>query len=71
MSAASRNKKEGIGSKRRRLRKKESDHMSADSGGKSSNIRSMLLNMPTKKKKEVQEADTHSHCIACRFHICI
>jgi hypothetical protein len=55
MSAASQNKKERIGSKRQKDRKKETNQMS-DSAGKSSNIRSMLMNMPAKKKKEVQRS---------------
>lgn len=53
ISATSRKKKESVGSKRGRHGKKESDQMSAESGGKSSNIRSLLMNMPTKKRKEV------------------
>jgi DNA polymerase alpha subunit A len=53
ISATSRNKKERGGSKRGRYGKKENGQVSAEYGGKSSNIRSMLMNMPTKKKKEV------------------
>lgn len=51
-SATSWNKKERGGSKRGRHGKK-SDQVSAESGGKCSNIRSLLMNMPTKKRKEV------------------
>jgi DNA polymerase alpha subunit A len=53
MSATSRNKKERVGSKRQKDRRK-SNQMCSDSAGRSGNIRSMLMNMPAKKKKEVQ-----------------
>lgn len=55
ISAASRNQKERVGPKRQKDRRKESNQMSSDSAGKSSNIRTMLMNMPAKKKKEVQK----------------
>jgi DNA polymerase alpha subunit A len=54
ISAASRSKKDRAGSKRGRDGRKETNQMSAGSGGKASNIRSMLMNMPAKKRKEVQ-----------------
>jgi DNA polymerase alpha subunit A len=55
MSATSR-KKERVGSKRQKDRRKESNQTCSDSAGRSSNIRSMLMNMPTKKKKEVRRS---------------
>jgi hypothetical protein len=54
ISAVSHNKKDRAGSKRGRDGRKETNQMSAGSGGRSSNIRSMLMNLPAKKKKEVE-----------------
>jgi hypothetical protein len=53
-SAVSQSKKDRAGSKRGRVGKKETNQMSSDSGGKSGNIRSMLMNLPAKMKREVQ-----------------
>lgn len=66
ISATSQNKKERVGPKRQKDRRKESNQMSSDSAGKSSNIRNMLMNMPAKKKKEVQrDLNTASQCVEC------
>lgn len=54
ISAVSHSKKDRSGSKRGRDGRKETNQMSAGSGGRSSNIRSMLMNLPAKKKKEVE-----------------
>jgi len=54
ISAVSYCKKDRSGSKRGRDGRKETNQMSAGSGGRSSNIRSMLMNLPAKKKKEVE-----------------
>jgi len=54
ISAVSHSKKDRTGSKRGRDGRKETNQMSAGSGGRSSNIRSMLMNLPAKKKKEVE-----------------
>jgi hypothetical protein len=54
ISALSHSKKDKTGSKRGRDGRKETKQMSAGSGGRSSNIRSMLMNLPAKKKKEVE-----------------
>lgn len=54
ISAVSHSKKNRTGSKRGRDGRKETNQMSAGSGGRSSNIRSMLMNLPAKKKKEVE-----------------
>jgi DNA polymerase alpha subunit A len=53
ISATSQSKRDRAGSKRGRDGRKETNQI-AGSGGKSSNIRSMLMNMPAKKKKEVK-----------------
>jgi len=53
ISAVSHTKKDRTGSKRGRDGRKETNQMSAGSGGRSSNIRSMLMNLPAKNKKEV------------------
>jgi len=53
ISAVSHSKKDRTGSKRGRNGRKETNQMSAGSGGRPSNIRSMLMNLPAKKKKEV------------------
>lgn len=67
MSAVSRSKKDRAGSKRGRDDRKESSQMSAGSGGKSSNIRNMLMNMPAKKKKEVKgNRGTSNQCTEYR-----
>ena len=54
ISAVSHSKKERTGSKRGKDGRKEKNQKSAGSGGRSSNIRSMLMNLPAKKKKEVE-----------------
>jgi len=54
ISAVSHSKKDRTGSKRGRDGRKETNQMSAGSGGRSSNIRTMLMNLPAKKKKEVR-----------------
>jgi hypothetical protein len=54
ISAVSHSKKGRTGSKRGRDGRKETNQMPAGSGGRSSNIRSMLMNLPAKKKKEVE-----------------
>lgn len=53
-SVVSQSKKDRAGPKRGRVDKKETNQMSSGSGGKSGNIRSMLMNLPAKMKREVQ-----------------
>ena len=58
ISAVSHSKKERTGSKRGKDGRKEKNQKSAGSGGRSSNIRSMLMMLPAKKKKEVERFET-------------
>ena len=55
ISAVSHSKKNRTVSKRGKDGRKQTNQKSAGSGGRSSNIRSMLINLPVKKKKRGRE----------------
>jgi hypothetical protein len=63
ISAVSKGKKDRAGSTRARDGRKETNQMSVGSGGRSNNIRSMLMNLPAKKKKEVQRHLRHFYLV--------